>query len=175
VVYVIENNQYSMGTSLQRSSAIKNCLAERADAYNIVWDIANGADFYETRAKLHTAIHRAREESRPTVLEIDTYRHYGHSVADANAKKYRSPDEIDHYKNHHDPIRNWQRQLIEEGVIDEEKALAIDKEAKQEADASAKFAIESEFPSVDSIFEDVYWEVDHETDAGRTGRHFFNS
>jgi len=175
VIYIIENNQYSMGTSLNRSSAIKNCLAERADAYNIVWDLANGADFYEVRAKIASAMKRAHDESRPTVLEIDTYRHYGHSVSDANAKKYRSEDEIEHYKQHHDPLRVWQRQLIEEGVITEEKATEIDREAKKEAEEAAKFAIESEFPGVEDIFNDVYWEVDNQTEAGRTGRHFFNN
>lgn len=174
VVYIIENNKYSMGTSLERSSAIKNCLAERAEGYNIVWDIANGEDLYEVRAKTWQAMQRAHEKSEPTVLEIDTYRYYGHSVADANAKKYRSEEEIEQYKQHHDPINLWRQRLIEEGVIDEAGADAIDKEAKKEADASAKFALESASPTVEDIYKDVYWEVDQETEAGKTGRHFFN-
>ena len=94
VIYVIENNGYSMGTSQKRSSAFKSCLAERADGYNIAWDTVNGEDVYEVRAKTQVAMERAHEESRPTVLEISTYRYYGHSVADANSKKYRSPEEI---------------------------------------------------------------------------------
>lgn len=174
VIYVIENNKYSMGTSLERSSAIRNCLAERADAYGIVWDIANGEDIYEIRAKTWTAIQRAHNESRPTVLEVDTYRYYGHSVADANAKKYRSAEEIENYKVYHDPILLWRKRLIEEGVITDEAADAIDKEAKDEALASVQFAIDSPNPTVDDLFTDVYWEVDNQTEAGRTGRHFFN-
>lgn len=174
VIYVIENNKYSMGTSLERSSAIRNCLAERADGYGIVWDIANGEDIYEIRAKTWNAIQRAHEESRPTVLEVDTYRYYGHSVADANAKKYRSPEEIDRYKEHHDPINLWRKRLIEEEILDDAAADAIDKEAKQEAEASVQFAIESDDPTVESLFEDVYWEVDNKTERGQTGRHFFN-
>lgn len=175
VVYIIENNGYSMGTSLKRSSAVRNSLAERAEAYNMDWDMADGSHFYETRAKIAEAMNRAREKSRPTILEISTYRHYGHSVADANAKKYRSEKEIEYYKEHHDPMRLWQRRLIEEGVLDESTANALDKAAKEEANAAAKFALESDFPSVEDIYDDVYWEVDKQTEAGRTGRHFFNS
>lgn len=173
VIYVIENNKYSMGTSLERSSAFRNCLAERADGYGIVWDIANGEDIYELRAKFAIARERAWNECRPTVIEVDTYRYYGHSVADANAKRYRSEEEIERYKKYHDPINLWQRRLLDEGILDHAAAEAIDKEAKKEAADSASFAMESPFPQIEDIFQDVYWEVDAGTEAGRTGRHFF--
>ena len=68
----------------------------------------------------------------------------------------------------------WRAQVISEGLLTEEEAIAIDKEAKKEAAAAVKFAEESPFPTIDSIFEDVYWEVDNKTEAGNTGRHFFN-
>jgi len=174
VIYIIENNGYSMGTSQNRSSAYKNCLAQRAEAYDMDWDLVNGEDLYEVRAKTHIAMERARKESKPTVLEIATYRYYGHSVADANAKKYRTPEEIEKYKTYHDPIRLWRRRLIEEAVFTDDEADAIDKEAKAEADASAAFAEQSPPPTVESIFEDVYWETDNNTEASNIGRHFFN-
>ncbi|MGB1874328.1 MAG: pyruvate dehydrogenase (acetyl-transferring) E1 component subunit alpha [Akkermansiaceae bacterium] len=174
VVYIIENNGYSMGTSQGRSSAYKNCLAQRAEAYDMAWDLVNGEDLYEVRAKTHIAMERARKESKPTVLEIATYRYYGHSVADANAKKYRTPEEIEKYKTYHDPIRLWRRRLIEEAVFTDAEADAIDKEAKAEADQAAVFAEQSAPPTVDEIFDDVYWETDNETESGKTGRHFFN-
>lgn len=173
VIFVIENNHYSMGTSLARSSAIKSSLAERAAGYNMDWEVCDGTNFYEVRAKLSEAIDRAHEKSRPTVLEINTYRHYGHSVADANAKKYRTDEEIEYYKLHHDPLRVWQRILVEEGVITEEEIQVIDKEAKTEAAVSAKFADDSEFPSEAEIFDDVYWEVDNKTENAKTGKYFF--
>jgi len=173
VVYIIENNKYSMGTTIDRSSAMRNCLAGRADGYGIVWDIANGEDLYEVRAKTANAMRRAHEQSLPTVLEIDTYRYYGHSVADANAKKYRAADEIERYKTYHDPIRLWKKRLIDEGVTTEAEMDAMDETIKQEANASAEFALQSENPAPESIFEDVYWEVDNQTEAGNTGRHFF--
>jgi len=174
VVYIIENNQYSMGTSLARSSAIKSCLAERAAGYDMDWDLVNGENLYEVRAKTWDAMERAREKCKPCVLEIDTYRYYGHSVADANAKKYRSPEEIEFYKQNHDPITLWENRLKEEGVATDEIIAKIDKAAKEETAASVQFAEDSPFPEVQDIFDDIYYEVDMGTEAGKTGRHFFN-
>ena len=174
VIYVIENNGYSMGTSLARSSAFKQTLAQRAEGYNIPWEYASGEDIYEMRAKTRAAIDRAHEESRPTVLEIATYRYYGHSVADANARKYRTPEEIEHYKTYHDPLRLWQKRLIDEGILTEAQAEAIDHEARAEAEAASRFADESPFPTEADIFKDVYSEVDHPTGDGPHGTHFFN-
>ncbi len=176
VIYIIENNGYSMGTSLARSSAFKQLLAQRAEGYNICWDQCNGENIYEVRAKTQAAIVRAREESRPTVLEIATYRYYGHSVADANARKYRTPEEIDHYKTYHDPLLLWQKRLIDEGILTEEQATAIDYEARAEADAASRFADESPFPEEADIFKDIYSELDHpaEGENAPRGTFFFN-
>jgi pyruvate dehydrogenase E1 component alpha subunit len=174
VVYIIENNGYSMGTSQKRSSAYRGCLAQRAEAYDMEWDLIDGSDIYEVRAKTHIAMERARKESRPTVLEITTYRYYGHSVADANAKKYRSPEEIENYKNNHDPINTYRNRLLQEGVITQEQADQINQQAADEAAAAVAFADASPAPSIESIMDDVYWEVDNKTTAGQTGRHFFN-
>ncbi|WP_193212711.1 pyruvate dehydrogenase (acetyl-transferring) E1 component subunit alpha [Luteolibacter marinus] len=174
VVYIIENNGYSMGTSQKRSSAYRGCLAQRAEAYDMEWDVIDGSDVYEVRAKTHIAMERARKEHKPSILEITTYRYYGHSVADANHKKYRTPEEIENYKTNHDPIHLWRKRLIGEGVLTEEQADAIDKEAKAEAAASSKFADESPAPTVEEVMQDVYWESDNDTPASRIGRHFFN-
>lgn len=174
VVYIIENNGYSMGTSQERSSSFQDTLAKRAEAYNIEWDSVNGEDIYEVRAKTQVALDRAHNESRPTVLEIFTYRYFGHSVADANHKKYRTAEEIQEYKNNHDPILLWKRQLMSEEILTEELADSLDKKAKDTAKEAVKFAEESPDPTLESIFEDVYWEVDNDTEAGNTGRHFFN-
>jgi len=174
VVYVIENNGYSMGTSQKRSSAYKDCLAQRAEAYDMDWDVVNGEDFYEVRAKMHIAMERARKESKPTVLEINTYRYYGHSVADANHKKYRSPEEIEKYKRDHDPINLWKQRLLDEKILTEESAKEIDNESKKQAADSVQFADDSPAPTIESITEDVYWETDNNTEASKIGRHFFN-
>jgi pyruvate dehydrogenase E1 component alpha subunit len=175
VIYIIENNGYSMGTSLERSSAFRSCLAERAAGFAVDWDTCNGEEIYEVRAKTQIAIERAHRQSRPTVLEITTYRYYGHSVADSKHKGgYRSSEEIERYKDNHDPIRLFKARLIQEGVLTEEQYEELDNSAREEAQASGRFAEESPIAAESSITEDVYYEVDRGTEAGRTGRHFFN-
>ncbi len=175
VVYVIENNGYSMGTSQSRSSAYNGCLAQRAEAYNIEWDIINGSDLYEVRAKTNIAMERARKEQKPTVLEISTYRYYGHSVADSRHKGgYRTPEEIENYKRNHDPIAVFKNRLIAEGILTAEKSDQINEAAKEEAAASVKFALDSPAPTFADISTDVYWESDNNTAASKIGRHFFD-
>ena len=90
---ILHGNESATFLSLSRLT-----LAQRADGYNMAWDVFKGEDIYEVRAKTQIAIDRAYHESEPTLLEIQTYRYYGHSVADANAKKYRTPEEIEKYK-----------------------------------------------------------------------------
>src|ERR1700756_5723120 len=138
-IYIIENNGYSMGTSQQRSSAFHDSLAQRAEAYNMAWDVFTGEDIYEVRARTHVAMERARREYQPTLLEIQTYRYYGHSVADANAKKYRTSEEIDDYKNNHDPLQIFGKALLNEEVLTQADIQEIDKAAKEEANAAAAF------------------------------------
>jgi len=175
VVYVIENNGYSMGTSQARSSAFpKEGLAARAEGYNMAWAKIDGVSLYEIRAGVAEAVARAHNESKPTMIEIMTYRHKGHSVADANAEKYRTKEEIQTYMNEHDPIEFWKNVLIGEGILTEDDYKAINKEAGSEAEAAAAFAIKSPYPDESEIFDDIYWEVDNRTEAGSTGRHFFH-
>lgn len=175
VVYIIENNGYSMGTSQIRSSAHPEIgLAARAEAYGMEWDQINGEDLYEIRAKTKIALDRAHNDCRPTVLEIDTYRYKGHSVADANAEKYRTKEEIQKYMHDHDPVTLWKDQLISEGLITEDEFKTMMREAGDEAEEAARFAIQSPYPDESEILDDVYWEVDEGTEAGKTGRHFFH-
>ncbi len=163
VVFIIENNQYSMGTSQARSSAGEP-LAKRADGYDMAWDMCNGNVLYEVRQKTAEAIKRAHEESKPTLLEVFTYRYRGHSVADpddGSRSTYRSKDEIREYRESKDPITLFQKCLIEESVLDTAAAEKIDEEARAEAEASVKFAEDSPFPPPESILEDIYWEEDN--------------
>lgn len=173
VIYVIENNGYSMGTSQARSTAYTGCLAQRAEAYAIEWDVVDGSDIYEVRAKTNIAMERARKEHKPTVLEIDTYRYYGHSVADANFKKYRTPEEIQSYKDNHDPINVFRTKLLVEGVLTDELIEKINSHAKEETAAAVKFAEDSPAPTIADISTDVYWETDNDTEASKIGHHFF--
>ena len=141
----------------------------------MAWGKCDGTNIYEVRANVPEAMERAHQQSKPTLLEITTYRYYGHSVADAkHTTGYRQRDEIERYQQNHDPITAFKRRLIEEGILNEERFEQVEDAAKAEAEASAEFADQSPIPSDASIMEDVYYEVDRQTEAGRTGRHFFN-
>lgn len=174
VVYIVENNGYSMGTSVRRSSAFKDYLGRRAEMYDMAWDHCGGHDIYAVRAALDSAMRRAREQQRPTLLEIATYRYYGFTIADANAKKYRTQEEITWHREHRDPLDLWLRRLIAEGVATEEIHDEIRAAAKKEAADAAKWVNAQPAPEIPEIGEDVYWETDHATPASRIGRHVFN-
>jgi pyruvate dehydrogenase E1 component alpha subunit len=172
VVFIIENNMYSMGTSQERSSAGEP-LAKRADGYDMAWDMCNGNVLYEVREKTATAIKRAHEESKPTLLEVFTYRYRGHSAADPD-NTYRDKQEIQDYKENRDPITLFQRTLQFEDVLSDAEVAKIDEEARAEAEAAAKFADDSPFPPPESIMQDIYWEEDNRSDKTNShGRMFF--
>ncbi|HKB89366.1 MAG TPA: pyruvate dehydrogenase (acetyl-transferring) E1 component subunit alpha [Opitutaceae bacterium] len=161
-VVIIENNGYSMGTSQPRSSAGES-LAKRAEGYGMAWDTVNGHDLYDVRDKVNIALERARNESKPTVLEIKTYRYRGHSVADPD-QTYRTKEEIEEYRRTKDPITVFQNNLVAEGVLPDELIQAIDTAAREEADRSADFAEQSPYPTIEDITKDVYWEEDNRSE-----------
>lgn len=171
VIYIIENNGYSMGTAEGRHSA-GDPLARRGESFDIAWKVAHGHDIYEVRSVVQEAVERAHQESKPTVLEIITYRYRGHSVADPD-QTYRSKEEIEEYKKSKDPLNLFKEKLIEENVLSEEKAVEIDKLAKDEANASAEFASASPYPDPSELMDDIYWETDNPDKRSSQGRIFF--
>ena len=173
VVFVIENNGYSMGTSQERSSAADS-LAQRAEGFKMDWDVCEGHDIFEVREVAGRAMRFAREKVKPFLLEIRTYRYRGHSVADANHEKYRSKEEIEEYKRNKDPINVLKQQLIAQKVLTDEEAKTIDSEMKEEAETAAKFADESPVAPLEDITADVYWEVDNDHEGKLKGTYFFN-
>jgi pyruvate dehydrogenase E1 component alpha subunit len=169
-VFIIENNGYSMGTSQARSSS--GALAKRAEGYAMAWGQCGGHDVYEVRAMMDQFLTAAREQHRPAVVEIATYRYRGHSVADPD-NTYRSKQEVEEYRRTKDPIQFFQSQLVAEGVLDEALIGKIDAEARTEADLAADFSEASPFPTPDDIQKDVYWETDHPSERQSQGRLFF--
>jgi pyruvate dehydrogenase E1 component alpha subunit len=115
----------------------------------------------------------AREKSKPSVVEVRTYRYRGHSVADPD-NTYRSKAEVEEYRRTKDPIQVFQRALVEEKVLDEALVAKIDAEARAEADLAADFAEASPFPVPADIQKDVYWEADNPAERKSGGRLFFN-
>jgi pyruvate dehydrogenase E1 component alpha subunit len=160
VIFIIENNGYSMGTSQERSTAHPGSLAKRAEGYGMDWDLVNGHDLYEVRAKTAIAVKRAHEKNRPTVLEIFTYRYFGHSMADPD-KTYRDKEEIKGYREEKDPIKLWEKELLNEGVLTDALVASINEAAMEEANKAADFADASPYPTVESITQDIYWEEDN--------------
>jgi pyruvate dehydrogenase E1 component alpha subunit len=169
VVFVIENNGYSMGTSQARSSAGE--LAKRAEGYGMAWGVCDGHDLYEVRATISGFLELARSKS--SVVEVRTYRYRGHSVADPD-NTYRAKAEIEEYRKTKDPIQVFQNLLLSEKVLDEAQVEKIDAEARAEADLSADFAEASPFPDVSDIQKDVYWEADNPSQRKSGGRLFFD-
>ena len=173
VIYIIENNGYSMGTAEARHSAGEP-LARRGEPFDVDWSVSYGHDLYEVRQTMGDAIRKAHENSKPSVLEIITYRYRGHSVADPD-QTYRSKEEIEEYKKSKDPITLFRKKLMDEGVLSEEKAKDIDNKAKEEADASADFANASPYPEVSELMDDVYWETDNPSQRTSGGTMFFET
>ena len=171
VIFVIENNGYSMGTSQARSSSGE--LAKRAEGYGMAWGACDGHDIYEVRSTIDRFLQLAREESKPSVVEVRTYRYRGHSVSDPD-NTYRSKAEVEEYRRTKDPIQVFQNLLIAEGVLDEARAAQIDAEARANTDAAADYADASPSPTIEDIKKDVYWEVDHPAEKKSQGRLFFD-
>ncbi len=170
VIFVIENNGYSMGTSQARSSA--GDLSKRAEGYDMAWDVINGHDLYEVRAKMDTLLTRAREKHKPAVVEIMTYRYRGHSVADPD-NTYRDKAEVQEYQNTKDPLNLCRAVFLQEKTLTDALVETINAEAVAEADIAADFADASPYPTVDDIQKDVYWEADNPDKRTSQGRLFF--
>jgi len=173
VVYIIENNGYSMGTAESRHSA-GDPLARRGDAFDIDWSVSDGHDIYEVRQTISDALASAHENCRPSVLEIVTYRYRGHSVADPD-QTYRSKEEIEEYKTNKDPLNLFREKLIKEGNITEDQIKTIDNRAKGDANASAEFADASPYPDPSELMDDIYWETDNPDKKTSQGTMFFET
>ena len=151
VVFVIENNKYGMGTSVNRSSAGDN-LSDRGKPYGIMSEIVDGMDILAVREAAIRAINYCRSGKGPYILEMKTYRYRGHSMSDP--AKYRTRDEVDKIRKTSDPIENIKSLLNKMGV--EDKTLKdIDTDIKSVIAEAAKFAQDSPEPSEDELFTDI--------------------
>lgn len=152
VVFLCENNKYAMGTDMDRINAQKD-IQQKATSYAMAHDRIDGQDLFTMYAGIKKAIDRAREESRPTFLDVRTYRFRGHSMSDPGT--YRSKDEVDREKSR-DPIVNLRNDLIAMGVADAEKLDAIDKACKQEAKDALKQAEKDDYPELSTLHDHVF-------------------
>ena len=156
VIYVIENNKYGMGTSVQRASASTD-LFERGAAYGIPGRQVDGMDVLATHQAADEAVAHARAGKGPIILEMMTYRYRGHSMSDP--AKYRSKEEVAKMRTEHDPIDLVRKRLIDGGLTNEDALKAIDKEVKDLVTAAAEFAQESPEPDTSEVWTDVLLEA----------------
>jgi pyruvate dehydrogenase E1 component alpha subunit len=152
VVYIIENNRYGMGTSLDRASSVKD-LYQRASAYGMPRRDVNGMDLMAVRTALAEAIDRARKEKRPSLVEMETYRYRGHSMSDPG--KYRTKEEVEQMMPY-DPIFQFGKRLMEQERFSEAELDAADKVILARIDDALKFVEASPLPSPEALYEDVY-------------------
>ncbi|MGF1551575.1 MAG: pyruvate dehydrogenase (acetyl-transferring) E1 component subunit alpha [Paracoccaceae bacterium] len=152
-VFVIENNNYAMGTAQKRSTSSQE-LYKRGAAFGIEGEEVDGMDVLKVAEAGHRAIGYCREGNGPYILECKTYRYRGHSMSDP--AKYRTRDEVTKMREQRDPIESLKRVMIAEGAADEDALKQIDKDVKAEINEAAKFAQESPEPSEDELWTDVY-------------------
>jgi pyruvate dehydrogenase E1 component alpha subunit len=153
VIYVIENNKYGMGTSVERISASGANLHDRGKAYGIPGMEVDGMDVLAVREAGEEAVAHCRAGKGPIILEMKTYRYRGHSMSDP--AKYRSKDEVNKMRSQHDPIDHVKNILIDGGHASEEDLKALDKEVKQIVSEAADFAQESPEPDPSELWTDV--------------------
>ncbi|HTA04787.1 MAG TPA: thiamine pyrophosphate-dependent enzyme, partial [Solirubrobacteraceae bacterium] len=152
VVFMVTNNQFGMGTSLSRHSAVTD-LQRKGESLGVPGVRCDGMDVLDTYSVLCEAIARVREERRPLLVEAVTYRFRGHSMADP--EQYRSKEEVARWRER-DPIPAFGEQLVREGVLDDATRAQIDTEAIARVDAAVEFAEASPFPAPETLYDDVY-------------------
>jgi pyruvate dehydrogenase E1 component alpha subunit len=153
IVYIVENNQYGMGTSVARASAVTD-LASRFGAYAIDHERAEGIDFLAVRAIARAAVERVRASGRPYAVEMLTYRYAGHGAADL-FQPYRSKDEVQQARGR-DPILILERQLRSAGLLFDADVARIHNEAERAVAEAVRFAEESPEPAPGELGTDIY-------------------
>lgn len=155
VVFVIENNQYAMGTSVKRTANHED-IYKLGLGYEMPSMPVDAMDPEKVAEAAFEAIERARRGEGPTLLEARTYRYRGHSMSDA--EPYRTKEEVNEVKEHEDPIDLVKRRILENNWATEEELKEVDKQAKQFVQECADYAEESPFPEADQVYQYVYSE-----------------
>ena len=153
VIYVIENNRYAMGTAITRSSAQTN-LSKRGSSFNIPGEQVDGMDVRAVKAAGTQAAEWCRSGKGPFILEMLTYRYRGHSMSDP--AKYRTREEVDEVRSHHDPIDMARKRILDKKFATEAELKAIDGEVRDRINEAAEFATHDPEPDPSELWTDVY-------------------
>ncbi len=151
-IYICENNQYGMGTSLERAMSLQD-ISKKALAYKMASEFVDGMDVLAVREATTRAVERARKDYLPTLLEIRTYRFMGHSMSDPG--NYRTRAEIEKYQER-DPLKVFQSSMLEEKIISDSEYKEMEKKVRDEVEQSVRFAEESPLPAPEELYTDVY-------------------
>jgi pyruvate dehydrogenase E1 component alpha subunit len=174
IVFMVSNNQFGMGTSLERHSAVTD-LHKRGEGFGVPGMRCDGMDAMDTYAVTTEALRIAREERRPILVEAITYRFRGHSMADP--EEYRTKEQVEQWRKR-DPLLTFGDRLVAEGVIDEARRDQIDADAIARVDAAVAFADASPYPPPESLYDDIYvlggqvrgwWSLDERSHAPHRG------
>lgn len=157
VIFICENNNYAMGTSVERTSNVID-IYKLADAYEMPADTIDGMSAEAVHDGVSRAVKRARDKGGPTLVEMKTYRYKGHSISDPG--KYRSKEEVEEYKEK-DPIQQVLRTILANGFANEKEIKAIDDRVGGIVTASVKFAEESPWPDDSELLKDIYMDKDY--------------
>ena len=153
VVFVIENNKYGMGTSIERSCAGSDRLYTRGEPYGIPGFVVDGMDVMAVKTAAEDALSHARSGKGPVILEMQTYRYRGHSMSDP--AKYRSKEEVEDMKTKHDPITNLEQILMSDHGINEADLKQMDKDIRAIVADSVEFAQTSPEPEPSELWTDI--------------------
>jgi pyruvate dehydrogenase E1 component alpha subunit len=153
VIYIIENNQYAMGTSLKRASATTD-LYQRGAAHNIPGERVDGMDVRAVKAAGDRAVKWCRDGNGPIILEMLTYRYRGHSMSDP--AKYRTREEVEKVRSEHDPIEQVRLRLIQNKWASEEELKKVDAKVRQTVNEAAEFATNTPEPDPSELYTDIY-------------------
>jgi pyruvate dehydrogenase E1 component alpha subunit len=152
VVFMVINNQFGMGTALERHSAVTD-LSKKAEGFGVPGTRCDGMDVLDVHACVAAALKKAREEREPQLVEAVTYRFRGHSMADP--EEYRSKDDVEEWRKR-DPINTFGARLVDEGLISDSDLESFDARAMKRVDEAVEFADNSPFPELDSLYDDIY-------------------
>src|SRR5512133_1036587 len=152
VVFMVTNNQFGMGTALERHSAVTD-LHKRGDGFGVPGMRCDGMDVLDTHAVTTEALRKAREDRQPVLVEAITYRFRGHSMADP--EEHRSKEQVEEWRKR-DPVLTFGERLVEDEVLTEDDIEELDKEAIAKVDEAVRFADESPHPEPESLYDNVY-------------------
>lgn len=152
VIFICENNLFAMGTSVERSTSLKQ-IVDRAEGYDILGCVVDGMNFRHVRDTLSEVVTSIRKDPHPAFVEVRTYRYRGHSMSDPAS--YRTKEQLEKYRLD-DPITRLRAQLTREGKLTNEKFDELDKKAKDTALAAVKFAEQSSEPPLEKLYDYTY-------------------